>query len=734
MERSGLDLQPLIGTTWFVFMVGLALLALFWSWRSSQGLSRGRRLGLLALRAFLVLGLLTTLAGLSLRKERISRIPGKAVVLVDRSASMGLVDREQAVKELLKPEALKTLSGEFRLQVQGFSEGIEGLDPTAIAPATGEGTDLLGGLEAIKRNLGDQPLGGVALITDAVDRRGSFRGDGAEARLQALGFPVTVLLPGEAEGKDGGIELLDPPRLAFVRNTIKAKVRVTARGLKNQRLEFSYNLPGVQQQSLWVDVDSDPFERVLEMEIKPARVGRQVISAQLSPVLGESQLRNNRLELPIDVVRDRLRVLQVAGEPTWDVRFLRRLLKEDPGIDLISFFILRTHGDSNEVPEQELSLIPFPERELFEEQLHTFDVVIFQDFDFAPYSVGRYLRHVRDFVLKDGGGFVMVGGPRSFAEGGYGSTPVAEILPVQLGAGPADLRFFRPKVMAEGHPILDLSPGQSVQKLMDSLPLLAGHNRLGRAKAGTTTLLVHPEHSDLRPEPIMVAGQMGRGRSLVIAADSLWNWQLPAAQAKMGQRPYYRFWHKALRWLAGDLAYSRLQWSGLPERVASGQPLRFRLGLKDPQWRAQSGGQVRVKLAHRQAPARTAEVSTDDQGWAGFEFTDLEDGVWTVTAKASVDGAEMAQVEGVVLMGALGPERRELGPKLAIAERVARATGGAVLNWQAHNLEDVSWKKVWAERVEAVEWQPLWNHPGIVLFWLLPGLFAIYLRRRWNLA
>ncbi|MBM65211.1 MAG: hypothetical protein CMH55_03135 [Myxococcales bacterium] len=734
MERSGLDFQPLVGSGWLFFLGLCACLALYWSWRSSQGLSPRRRGLLLALRSLLVFGVVITLSGPSLRKERVRRIPGKAVVLVDRSASMGVEAREEAVARLLQPEALKELSSNYRVQFQGFSDGLEGLDPTALGPAEGEDTDLLGALEAMGRHLGDQAIAGIALISDAVDRRGSFRSPEAEARLKALGIPVSLLVPGEATGKDGGVELLDPPKLAFVRNTFQAKFRVRARGLKGQRLQLTYHMPGIEEGSQWVEVTDDIFEKDLMVPLKPVRVGRQVLTVELSPVLGENQIQNNRLEVPLQVVRDRLRVLQVAGEPTWDVRFLRRLLKEDPGIDLISFFILRTHGDSNEVPEEELSLIPFPERELFMEQLDTFDVVIFQDFDFAPYSVGRYLRHVRDFVLENGGGFVMVGGPRSFTEGGYAGTPVGEILPVELGAGPADQRFFHPRVTAQGHPILDLRPGQSVQGLLDSLPLLAGHNRLGRPKPGSTVLLVHPEHSESRPEPVMVASRMGRGRSLAIGVDSLWNWQLPAAEAKAGQRPYYRFWHKALRWLAGDLAYSRLQWSGLSERHPSGKPLRFRMGLKDPQWKPQANGQIELRLEHRHEAPRKVQATTDEAGWAGFEIEDLRDGVWSLKAVASAEGAEVAQLEGVVLVGALGPERRELGPDGAIATRIASATGGEVLNWQRHDLTDVPWKAVWTERVEAVEWTPLWNRPWMILLWLIPGLLAILLRRRWNLA
>ena len=106
------------------------------------------------------------------------------------------------------------------------------------------------------------------------------------------------------------------------------------------------------------------------------------------------------------------------------------------GVDLVSFFILRTHDDfAAGWNPQELSLIAFPYERLFTEQLETFDVVIFQNFDFKPYferDPNGLLSNIVRFV-RDGGAFVMVGGDRSFDLGEYADTPIAGILPVRLG-------------------------------------------------------------------------------------------------------------------------------------------------------------------------------------------------------------------------------------------------------------------------------------------------------------
>ena len=88
-------------------------------------------------------------------------------------------------------------------------------------------------------------------------------------------------------------------------------------------------------------------------------------------------------------------------------------MKQDPLIELVSFVFLRTPTDTVDVPESQLSLIPFPIDDIFLEELKNFDVIFFDDFSHRAYFNPVVLERVRDFV-RDGGGLAMFGGPRSF--------------------------------------------------------------------------------------------------------------------------------------------------------------------------------------------------------------------------------------------------------------------------------------------------------------------------------
>ena len=83
----------------------------------------------------------------------------------------------------------------------------------------------------------------------------------------------------------------------------------------------------------------------------------------------------------------------MPGERTW-----RRLLKADPGVDLVHFTILRPPEKDDLTPLNELALIAFPVRELFQVKLREFDLVVFDRFANRGILPPAYLRNIADYV------------------------------------------------------------------------------------------------------------------------------------------------------------------------------------------------------------------------------------------------------------------------------------------------------------------------------------------------
>ena len=142
----------------------------------------------------------------------------------------------------------------------------------------------------------------------------------------------------------------------------------------------------------------------MQLDVTLERAGARVVEVAVDPPSGDTVPENDRRIITFHVNRERIRLLHVAGKPTYDVRALRRWLKGSASVDLVAFFILRTPLDNPETAsDQELALIPFPVDELFTKHLPSFDAVILQDINAVIYQLHQHLPALEQYVRSGGG-------------------------------------------------------------------------------------------------------------------------------------------------------------------------------------------------------------------------------------------------------------------------------------------------------------------------------------------
>src|SRR6185436_12583537 len=147
--------------------------------------------------------------------------------------------------------------------------------------------------------------------------------------------------------------------------------------------------------------------------------------------------------------------------------------------------------------------------ELFSQHLPSFDAVVLQDFDAAPYGLTKHLPSLARYVDK-GGGLIMVGGPDAFGPGHYAGTELARVLPVELDpaarASGVDLASFVPRITEAGRAAPVLAPLRAL--IGEDLPDMPGTNVVQDARASATVLLEHPTRTTKSgaPMPILALG------------------------------------------------------------------------------------------------------------------------------------------------------------------------------------------------------------------------------------
>lgn len=748
-------LSPLPHWILWLLGVGLVLGVGFAAWGVRREPTRWRRYLLWGLRAAAGVAALFFLLEPGLRRLQLASVKNRVAVLVDRSASMGFPveaggpTRAAATADFLEKAMpqLERLRERFTLELYGFYPE---LSPVTAAQLRGEPpragrTDLMGALRAIS---GGDPggsgkkLSGVLLVSDGADNAELAGGVGDRGRraLEELGVPVSTVLVGDGALRDLAIEGVKVDDFAFVRNAVTVEVSVRARGFSGTTTNAVLTREGAPVGSKEITFRSDDEVQDLSFTFTPDQTGRFVYTLSVPVFQDEAVADNNSRAFTLKTIRDRIRALLVVGRPSWDERFLRGLLKQDANIDLVSFYILRTLSDETQTvnDQRELSLIPFPTDEIFNTRLHTFDVIILQNFGYTEpgLSIAQYERNLEQYV-QNGGALLFIGGDRVLGEGRSNLTTLAQALPVEPAGQPANPEPFKPRLTPEGmrHPVTALGAGtQGTEAAWGALPAIPGLN-LVVARPGATVLLEHPFTAiNGKNAPLLALWDYGRGRVATLATDGSWYWAFTSHASGTPTRSYERFFGNSLRWLVRDPELTTVTLSAEPPSVEPGQPVGAVVTARTPDYQPAVGARVRVELSsvESRAVVGAQEVTTGADGAVRVEFPPPSPGAWKLKAQVRMGEKELGTAEDAVAVRAVGPELADAWVRPALLEEIAEATGGRSFRLPQAGLPDIPLLDPPVVEVGRSRDEPLWDR-----WYYLAALVALMgaewvLRRRFG--
>ena len=485
--------DPLLGWTVLAVLGGIGLVLVL------LGLRAGARGTFWRLGSLVVV--LAALSNPSLIEEQRKPIADVALVVVDDSDSMAIGDRRaqvQAARETLKKKL-------------GQQEGLEVREAVLPPSHIQLGSERPGGtrlIETMRSALVEVPperLAGVVLLTD-----GQVHDVPAALPPELGGAPLHALIAGKKNERDRLIVLEQSPRFGVVGREVTTKFRIEdpAGGTAPVTLSVGGNV--VRR----LDV---PVGKSIELPITVGNPGANVVELEVAPGPSELTLDNNRALFTINGVRDRLRVLLVSGEPYQGERAWRNLLKSDPAVDLVHFTILRTPQKDDFTPVRELSLIVFPMRELFEQKLKEFDLIIFDRYESGNLITRDYFKNIAEYV-KGGGALLVSVGPVFATQRSLYRTPLGTILPASP-LGDVLETPFKPKVTEIGqrHPVTADLPQAG---LPGKEPEWGRWFRVvtSRSERGNTVL------SGADDKPLVVLDRVGEGRVAELLSDHLWLW------------------------------------------------------------------------------------------------------------------------------------------------------------------------------------------------------------------
>jgi hypothetical protein len=505
----GIAFAPLVAEPilWAAIAATVILALLLFVSRSRGATIRALALGLVVL----------ALANPSLTREDRDPLSSVAVVVVDKSPSQNFGDRTQQT-EAARAAVVERLSH------------IPGLDVRVVEAGQSDGeTDGTRLFTALGTTLADVPtdrVAGVIMITDG-------RVHDVPQDAGALGFaaPIHALITGTKDERDRRVALIAAPRFGIVGQSQTITYKVEDQGAKETSAAVT-----VRRDGDVIETRTVPVGIPQNVDIAIPHGGQNIVEIEAAPLPGELTTVNNRAVVTIDGVRDKLRVLLVSGEPHAGERTWRNLLKSDASVDLVHFTILRPPEKQDNTPINELSLIAFPTRELFQQKISEFQLIIFDRYARQGVLPIIYFDNITRYV-RDGGAVLVAAGPDYASPTSIWRTPLDAILPAEP-SGDVTEQAFRPSLteLGQRHPVTRGLEGSDATP-----PNWSEWFRIVDTRnAGGTTVMQGPDS-----KPLLVLSREGEGRVALLLSDHIWLW----ARGFEGGGPHLDLLRRLSHWL-----------------------------------------------------------------------------------------------------------------------------------------------------------------------------------------
>lgn len=734
---------------WLVvaFAAAAALYAL-WTYRQVAALRGRDRAMLLGIRvAIFGVALFSLLRPMLLLKVAVPQQNFVGIVL-DDSRSMQVADhngqpRSSFIAEQLghaSAPLLTEIGKKFNVRIFRFSSSAERLMSTSDLTYSGTATRLGDALDRARNELSGLPVAGIVLVTDGSDNSEKPIDD-AIAGMKSQGMPVfTVGVGKEQLTRDVQVTRVETPTRALKGSSLVLDVVVTQVGYAGEKVTLTVEDEGRVVGTQELTLPDDGESQTVKVRLKTADVGPRTFKFGVAPLANEEVVQNNSREALIEVLNRREKILYVEGEPRPEPKFIR--MAADPDENLQIVLLQRTAQATATAPDKYLRIGVDDGQELAtgfptdRETLFKYRGIILGTMEASAFTAEQ-LRMLGEFVDVRGGGLLALGGPRSFSEGGWAGTPLAEALPVVLDRGsrgpqypPAEI-IVKPTLVGGSHPSTQITEkAEDAAAKWRDLPTLTSLNPIRETKPGATVLLSGVDQSG-RDQVVLAVQRYGKGKALALTAQDTWLWRMHH-KMDVKDRTFFTFWQRMARWIV-DGVPDRVMVSVVPTRVQKGEPVTLTADVYDPEYRGVNDGRISARVTSPSGKTQDVpmEWTVEQDGEYRARYTPSEDGLHLINVTgAAKDGKDAGKGSAYLRVAPSDAEYFDAAMRKPLLERIAEETEGRF--YHAANASELTEAIEYSGRgITVTEEKELWDMPIILLALLgLMGGEWMYRRQR----
>jgi hypothetical protein len=769
------------GSWWLLLLCGVAAAALSWYvYRTTNPpVATVRRIGLFLLRMAALLILLFALFEPIVNMLRASEEPPRIAVALDASQSMTLQDASQNRSEVYRSlinalpwEALTGGSADTSVPVLLFDNDVRRKanvtpDSLPLSLFKGQLSNLSKPLRHIFEQAERTNTRAAVFITDGALNAGENPLYAAEL----LARPLYVIGVGDStEPRDLKVQSILTNDIGYVGAVLPVTVNIQANGfsrdaVREAKLLLKDNGITIAEQRFVLNsignagaaVSANTSHSVpitsIAFEYTPKESGIRKLTASLQNVKGfegELTTKNNSNDVFVRILKNKRKVVLVAGAPNPDISFVRTALSENRTVEC-SAFIQGVNGEflapgsdgssasasaSASASSSANSSTAFspqqpPTAASFTQALSDAESIILVGFPVAS-TPAATLEAVRAELSRNK--------PLLFVAShdvDYQKLRVLEpYLPfATLGTSRQEMLAL-PDVHATSlaNPIMKLTGTEADARLWNNLPPLYRTETFFKVKPESEVLSTIRVNNVPVAEPLIVQRTLAGSKSLAILGYGLYRWKLlgfAAEQAKGRETTdiITTFLDNGLRWLSTSDQGKFVRIKSTREVYANGERVEIVGQVYDRSYTPIDNADVRIRLSGSASRTQDREIPLTSLGGGRYaaQIDALAQGDYVFSGTASLNGQPYGSDDGRFAVGELNIEYQNLRMNASLLRQMAARTGGkfytaaeVIRNPQAL-LQDIRSAQTFKARpITERKEIPLWNRP-----WLLTAALAL---------
>lgn len=686
--------------------------------------SSARRRVLIALRGTALATILLALCEPLLQFSSRTTEPPVIALAVDASLSMTQKEknsnREAITREVLSKGALQPLSSAAEIQWWKFAVHASRTSPDSLE-FNGAATNIAEALHTITQEP-EPNVQGILLVTD-----GNYNiGSNPLYTAEKIRVPLFIIGIGDTlEQKDISISQLRTNDVAYVETSlpVESAVKVSGIGKTILTVTLSEDNKIIAQHNIETSASENITEYPFQFTYTPESAGIKKLRVSVQPLNGELTEKNNNRSVMVKVLKNKLRVVLLAGAPNADVAAVTSTLQEDRNIEPI-LFTQKLNGE----------FYSSPEGKNLQQLLPSADCVIMIGFP-AQWTSQGTLQFVSETIKKKQLPLLFIAS-RTIDLGKL--RLIESILPFTVSSERMDEQsiFAVPVKTMLYHPIVSLSQVQTT--VWDKLPPVYYSIPTFKAKPEASTLFYIALQGVPIAAPFMLMRTTVGSRTLAITGYGIFRWKLLAA-ASEETKNFFPVWLSAVtRWLSTRDSDKRLRVEPTKEFFAQGESIDFSAQAYNDSYEPIDNVDIALSLHSLNDKSNEATVAFQSNGTGLYSASAgaLPEGEYSFLAVSSINGNAMDSVRGRFSIGEQQLEFAETKMNKPLLQQMAKQSGGMFVD--AHHA-DALVKHIAAlktlvpqEKISTSEFA-LWNLPAFLSFIIL--LFGVewFLRKRFGM-